>query len=110
MEQDQPLSTTRMVFWSVLVVVGVLGLAFTQPAPEKTVKIRQEPAPWMGLLYSTVDIAAVEHSSQVSLEINFSRSAQKQPLGFACPHEGQKSSLMAQLTTRSRPLVITFGQ
>ena len=111
MEQDQPLSTTRMLFWSTLAVIGVLCLAaFTQPAPEKTVQMQQRPGHWMGLLYSTVDIAAVEHGSQVNLEINFSSSAQKQHPGFACPHACPKSPLLGQLTSRYRPLVITFGQ
>ena len=110
MEQDQPLSTARMIVWSIIAVVGIFCLAaYTQPAPEKRVPMRQEPGHWMGLLYSPVDVRAVEHSSQLNVQISFSNATSKLQPGFACPSACQSSSLLSRLTTSSKPLVITFG-
>ena len=110
MEQDQPLSTARMIIWSIIVVVGIFCLAaYTQPAPKKSVPMRQEPGHWMGLLYSPVDVRAVEHSSQLNVQISFSNAALRQQPGFACPSACKSSSLLSQLTSSNKPLVITFG-
>ena len=111
MEQEQPLSRARILVWSIMVVSGVLGLAwFTPPEPVKTADTTLIQQDWIGLFSLPVDIASIQHSAQTNIQINFSSNAHPRHPGFACSDPYQHSSLIARLTSSQKPLVISSGQ
>lgn len=110
MEQDQSVSGTKMLIWSIFVIVGIIFLAaFTRPPSIKTAESIDYQGRRMGLMHSPVEVAAVKRSSEISIQMNFSNHAKLQRPGFACPKPCDTPPLLSQLTTSNKSLVITFG-
>ena len=109
MEQEQPLSTAGMLGWSAIVVAGVLLLAaFGQAVPEKAVIPHDAAEYRQNALITPIEVSACDSGPQINVHISFNAPRASLP-GLACsePLQNQHSPL-AQLTTTSKPLVISF--
>ncbi|AMO58403.1 hypothetical protein GZ77_19215 [Endozoicomonas montiporae] len=109
MEQEQPLSNSRMLIWSLIVVAGVLLLAaFPLPVPEKMAGNQGKPEHRASLKQQTLGAIACESGSHINVRISFSNAHPNLP-GFSCSeYIPAKTPLLKQLTNTSKPLVISF--